>query len=153
MKQKKSRSSAKTATEDRVRNAIVGHIARNGYSNNLKIKSGDPQSVDISATHKNSVSRTIFIETKGNLPGCNKNLAIRNAWGQIMGRVTSLNAKRIHGLGFPKEWEKNVAKLSSPVVAREVSLRYYFVDTHGSVEESSAAAFIAGIHERKGTES
>ena len=141
MKRKSSKPSTKIATEDRVRNAVVGHIAQNGFSGNLKIKSGDQQGVDISATHKDSIARRIFIETKGNSPGCNKNLAIHTAWGQIMGRVTSLNANRIHGLGFPKEWEENVAKLSSPVVAKKLNVRYYFVDTHGTVEEFTAARF------------
>ena len=141
MKIPKKLSKGKVATEDRVRNAVVGHIAQKGYSRNLKIKSGDQHGVDIFATHASSDARRIFIEAKGNTPGCNKHLSILTGLGQLVGRVTSLNPNRTHGLAFPKEWEKNVAKLLSPLVAKMINLHYFFVDTHGNVEELTAAKF------------
>jgi hypothetical protein len=140
-KPKGTKAKRRTISEDRVRNAVVGHIADSGYSKDLKIKSGDEHGVDISATHKDSKARRIFVETKGGSPGANKNVSIHTAWGQILGRVTSLNANRIHGLAFPKDWETNVAKLSSPVVAKKLNVRYYFVDDHGVVQEFTANKF------------
>jgi hypothetical protein len=141
MKPRKVVSGKKVATEDRVRNAVVGHIASKGYANNLKIKSSDEHGVDIYATHKDNAARRIFIEAKGNSPGVNKTLAILIAWGQLLSRVTAVNLNRIHGLAFPKEWENNVAKLSSHIVAIHLNVHFFFVDTHGDVEEFTAIQF------------
>jgi len=137
----KADGTKKIATEDRVRNAVVGHIASKGFAKNLKIKANDQHGVDIFATHNNSYARRIFIEAKGNTPGANKTLSILTAWGQLLCRVTAVNSNRIHGLAFPKEWEPNVAKLSSAIAAKHLNVHYFFVDTHGNVEEYTATKF------------
>ena len=129
------------ASEDRVRNAVVGHIASIGYTKSLQIKSNDKHGVDIYAEHRDSPSRRIFIESKGDSPGGNKTIAIQVAWGQLLSRITTLNANRIHGLAFPSEWEENVAKLSSHIVARKLNVRYYFVSQKGRVTEFTAVEF------------
>ena len=129
------------ASEDRVRNAVVGHIAGLGYSDNLVVKANDQHGVDISANHPDSAARRIFIEAKGHSAHVNKTLAIQTAWGQILSRVTALNANRIHGIAFPSEWEKNVARLSSHLIARLLNVHYYFVSPTGRVTEFTAVQF------------
>jgi hypothetical protein len=124
--------------EDRVRNAVVGHIAGKGYSRNLKLKANNERGVDIYAEHARSSARRIFIESKGHSPAGNKTVAILTAWGQLLSRITSLNANRVHGLAFPKDWERNVVKLSSHVAAKKLNVRYYFVDARSNVEEYTA---------------
>jgi hypothetical protein len=139
MKTKKPAYKKKVATEERVRNAVAGHIVVKGYTKGLKMKAADEHGVDIYATHRDSDSRRIFIEAKGESPGGNRNLAILTAWGQLLSRVTAINPNRIHGLAFPAEWKNQVAKLSSHIVARHLNVHYFFVDTHGNVEELTAA--------------
>jgi hypothetical protein len=129
------------ASEDRVRNAVVGHIAAQGYSNNLTVKANDEHGPDIFATHRDSDARRAFIEAKGHSKKVNKTIGIQVAWGQIVSRITSLNSNRIHGLAFPSEWEDNVAKLSSHIVARRLNIHYYFVSSGGQVREYTAAQF------------
>jgi hypothetical protein len=133
--------SKKIATEDRVRNSVVGHITAKGYAKGLKIKANDQHGVDIFATHADNAARRILVEAKGHSPGVNKTLGILIAWGQLLSRITALNQNRIHGLAFPKEWENNVAKLSSHIVAKRITVHYFFVDSHGDVEEFTAEQF------------
>ena len=141
MKKKAAAVGKKIATEDRVRNAVVGHIASKGYSKNLRIKANDQHGVDIFACHSENAARRIFVEAKGQTQGSNRTLGVLTAWGQLLSRVTAVNPNRIHGLAFPKEWEVNVAKLSSGVVAKHLNVHYFFVDKHGVVEEFTATRF------------
>ncbi len=130
-----------TPNEERVRNAVVSHIAGKGYSRNLKLKANNERGVDIYAEHVGSQARRVFIESKGHSPNGNKTVAILTAWGQLLSRVTSLNMNRIHGLAFPKDWERNVERLSSHIAAKALRVRYYFVDARGRVEEYTAEQF------------
>ena len=128
-------------SEDRVKNAVVGYIANQGYSNGLKIKSESQHGVDISANHRDNVARRVAIEAKGDSDGQNKTVAILMAWGELLSRLTAINPNRIHGLAFPESWENNVAKLSSSIVAKQMNVHYYFVDDHGNVTEYTAHKF------------
>jgi hypothetical protein len=122
----KSTSKKVTPSEERVRNAVVGHIVGEGFTRNLDVKANNQHGVDIYAEHGKSSSRRILIEVKGHSPGVNITAAIYDAWGQLMSRVTTINSNRIHGLAFPSSWEKNVAKLSSPVVGAAVNVHFFF---------------------------
>ena len=128
-------------SEERVRNAVVGYIAAQGYSDNLDVKADDEHGVDVFATHRDSAARRIFIEAKGDSKKGNRTLSIQIAWGQIASRVSALNPNRIHGLAFPSEWEDNVARLTSHIVARRLNVHYYFVSKGGKVREYTAAQF------------
>jgi len=130
-----------TPSEERVKNAVVGHIASQGYAKDLVIKANDEHGVDISAKHRTSTARRIFIEAKGHSGSGNKTLAIEIAWGQLCSRVTAVNRNRIHGLAFPSSWETNVSKLSSRLVASYINCHFYFVSDGGNVSEYTAVQF------------
>lgn len=134
-------TTGKAPNEDRVRNAVVGLITSQGYTNNLQIKSGDQQGADICANHQTNEARRIVIEAKGDSPRGNKTIAIYTAWGQLASRVSSVNLNRIHGLAFPLSWESNVAKLSSHQIAKFINVHYYFVSNKGTVTEYTATQF------------
>jgi hypothetical protein len=119
--------------ENRVKNAVAAHIAGNGYSSHLRIRAENERGPDIYAEHRNNPAQRIFVEAKGDSPGGNKTLAIQSAWGELISRITALNPNRIHGLAFPIEWENNVARLTSHIVARQLNVHYF-----SSVEQDTS---------------
>jgi len=127
--------------ENRVKNAVAAHIAGNGYSSHLRIRAENERGPDIYAEHRNNPAQRIFVEAKGDSPGGNKTLAIQSAWGELLSRITALNPNRIHGLAFPIEWENNVARLTSHIVARQLNVHYFFVSRTGHVTEYTALQF------------
>lgn len=127
--------------ENRVKNAVAGYIAGNGYASQLQIRAENERGPDIYAEHRNNASQRIFVEAKGDSPGGNRTLSIQSAWGELISRITTLNANRIHGLAFPLSWENNVARLTSHVVAKELNVHYFFVSNTGHVTEYTAAQF------------
>jgi len=132
-------------TEDKVKNAVVAHLTREGFKN-VQIKTGDETGVDITAEFGSS-HRKIFIEAKGDPsrkhkhPEQGRQGYFLQGLGQLLTRIREGKNFRVYGLAYPSSYRQIFFRRIDPYVLKVLKTNLYFVNEEGKVEQLNWSEF------------